>query len=379
MKLNGAGTPKATINNSTITQNTTGEDIVLTEVGADGELNLTGNTVLKYAGGINGNAQNCGIIAVQNAWSGVDNKAVTSNTDLVLNVGSGVTLWAAHASSTTATHVAAVIADQSYGNIIVNIEKGATIKIDRTPGASKTAFVNEIFTTTEGNADGKTIVNDDGAKFIIGADVAKKGIALPASIFGYTDGTNVIKDATYSNADATEAVTLTKVALNIKMNKGASIRTALPMGIRFGASIDAAQYQALLALDPNATLGFAIAKSNVAGEKFNVSTLKTSDYKIYDARHLTLNEEAGVYTFNTTMYEGEELFERASRTNLVRDYSARAFIKLTIDGEEVYYWADFNEAENSRSIFYVAKAYYETGATTDVVINHILKTCGYEA
>ena len=381
VKLNGAGTTKLTVNNSTLeSKSSIGEGLILVEQKTDGIITLTGNSVIKYSGIMGNNEQNHAAIAVQQAWASgqTDPGDGSWNTDLELNVGAGSSIIAAHASSTK-TKRASAIADQTNGNITINLEAGATLAADRTyadDNASTTYLILPL------KADGNTVVNNNGANFVISADVAKQGITLPVNAYGYKIGDQVVtlgEGNLYQNTEATEAVTITAVSydFNPEMITGASIRLEQPFGLRFGATLSSDVYEMILSLDANAEFGFALAKKAKAGMAFDTTKMIETAYKL-QAATATTNAD-GVFTFMTSVYVGEDsIIADATKSSFKEDIAARAYVKFTVNGEEVIYWADYNMSKNSRSLYDVAKSYYEDadkGATDNVVINHIIGVC----
>ncbi|MBE6666969.1 MAG: hypothetical protein E7607_01495 [Ruminococcaceae bacterium] len=373
VKLSGKGATRLTVNNATLElKGTNGESLILCEHGTTATINVTGNSVIKYSGNVKGNDQNHVAIAVQ--------KGNTDGTSLTLNVGAGSSLVAAHiGNADRAGKIAAIIADQTNGTITVNLEAGATLKADRTLGAdnvTKTAFINQVGSL---GLEGENFVNDNGANWVISADVAKQGIALPANVFGYKIGDNIVNLAegnVYKNEAATEAVTISAIFYSFKpeMIKGAAMRLELPFGLRFGATISADEFEAIKVLDPNAEVGFVVAKKGDAGSKFDTATMMESKYKFMPAT--TVVNADGTVTFETNVYIGEDsVITSADKSGFKTNVAAKAYVKATIGGQEVYYFADYSMAENSRSLYNVAQSYVADtvdGSTENIVANYII-------
>ena len=367
-KLN-AGTCKLTVKDSTLeTKTSIGEALILSEGTSNGTINLEGKAVLKYSGDPGSNDQN------HTAISNCGTATVT------INVGAEASIIAAHKSSTKSGKIVTAICQDAGGTVIINLEKGATIAADRTLNSNNVTSTKFIHDKTPDT--GSITVNDNGANWVVSADVAKQGIILPANPFGYKIGDTKLaleEDNVYQDFNATGTVTITAISYSFKpeMIKGAAIRLELPIALRFGATIDAESYEMILALDPNAEFGFAVAKKGSAGAKFDVASMDPSNYKLVKAT--SIENVDGVCTFATNIYyTGEDSILSNDRTGYKQNLSARAYIKTTINGEDVYYWADFSAVDNSRSLYTVANSYIAdtvNGSTTNNVANYIVAVC----
>lgn len=371
VKLNGSGVTKLTVRNSTLEsksqESNDGQALVLVERGTTGTIDLVGTSVLKFSGVLGKNNQNHTAVALQG-----------TGTDLVLNVGAEASLIAAHASSTK-EKIASVLADQTDGDITVNLEAGATIVADRTY-ADDNKSTTQFFLTIK--PEGTMTINNNGANFVVSADVAKQGIALPANAFGYKIGdakVTLAEGNVYQNAEATEAVTLTTVSYSFKpeMIAGAAMRLELPFGLRFGATISAEEYESILALDPNAEIGFVVAKKGDAGSNFDTIAMMESKYKFVPATSVVTAD--GTVTFETNIYIGEDsIIATADKDGFKTNVAAKAYIKATINGEAVYYFSDYKMSDNSRSLYKVAQSYVADtvdGSTENIVANYIIAVC----
>ena len=363
-----AGNCKLTVKNATLESKTTiGEALILSEGGSTGTIDLLENAVVKYSGDLGSNDQN---------HTAISNQGTTT---LVINVSSTAKIIAAHKSSTKAK-VATAICQDAAGIVTVNLEKGATLVADRTLNAdnvSSTKFIHDKTPDT-----GSVTVYDNGANYVVSPDVAKQGIVIPANPFGYKIGDTAITLAdgnVYQNAAATETVTITSVSYSFKpeMITGAAMRLEMPFGLRFGATIDAEAYAKILELDPNAEIGFVVAKKGDAGNDFDTTKMLETKYQYLTATSV-VNAD-GVVTFEANVYIGEDsIITSADKTGFKLNVAAKAYIKATINGEEVYYWADYSMVDNSRSLYKVAQSYVADtvdGSTTNVVANYIIAVC----
>lgn len=370
-------TTAAVIKDSTVTSwNAKDEALILIEHATDGTLDIIGNSVVKYQGPTGGG--NNAAIFVQQSWTGDNslsadarteyNNRASSNTDAVINIGAGATVVCGSVTHAE-TKIAMIIKDGTNGNITVNLEKDAIAKFDRDPGASTSQFITN-------DNKGTVTVNDKGASYVISPEVAKVGAVLPVNLLGYKLGETILSSNTFIDAAATTEITLKAVEIDYSMIKGAAVRTTLPFGLRFSATLSKDIYDAILAKDPNAKFGFAFRRDITGDAEFG------DDYEMMDAGKVVVGEDGNVIVYKTlTIDANGKLLTAENKTNFRRAIAARAYIKLTVDGEEVIYWTDYNVDENSRSIYNVAKAYYEdtvNGSTENKVINYILEECGYK-
>ena len=101
--------------------------------------------------------------------------------------------------------------------------------------------------------------------------------------------------------------------------------------------------------------------------------MATANYRFVKAT--SFEEVDGIYTFAANIYTGEDSIISDDRTGYKQNISAKAYIKATVDGEEVFYWSDFDAKDNSRSLYTVATSYIADeidGSTTNAVANYIV-------
>ncbi len=361
---NTVSTTKLVVRDSALKTTATGEALILVEHFTKGTIELIGNTTVSHEGTLNGNNQNNGVICVQNGGN------------LNLGVGNSATIRAAHkaAASDVAERASSCIADQTKGDIEITFYNGATLYLDREASLADSMFYNTM------NAEGTFVINNNGVNYTMSAVVAKAGVTLPAAERGYIYNGEVFNGTEFVDENATTAVTVNEIILRvgeIKMEKGAAIRTVLPFGLNFAATVSKEFYAQIKDTDPNAKFGFVIATTRKGGNLgMNVEEMNKQDYIIVEPANIVENEDGSIF-FDKTVYIGEDSFiASADKTGFKTAISARAYV--VINGET--YYADYNQTDNSRSIYDVAKAYYEdtvNGSTTNLVINHILETCGY--
>lgn len=166
---------------------------------------------------------------------------------------------------------------------------------------------------------------------------------------GYKTEDNKLYNAGYA---VSQDFTATTLAIDFKMVKGAAIRTAQPMAIRFTAKIDSADYGVLSAM------GIEIAMSVTCNEA--EITENRNDYDGTDGAHKTV---CGVV---------------ANISDFDAVYTAKAFIKVRYESEteDAVIYAEANGGDNSRSLKQVAAAAladdnYEKSAEIRAVLESI--------
>lgn len=244
----------------------------------------------------------------------------------------------------------------------------------------------------------KTVINDNGATYTASASVIKAatdGVALPTyapegkTVIGYMSD-NALYTAKYIDADATEAKSFKAVAFDkddFVMETGASIRTAAPYGIRFTAYVS----DALLSLlGEKMEFGMIITPyANAYNQEafVNIEELNSNKYaKIVgdNLKDATVDGVAVKKLIAAVYMQNDENLTTAGKTQFETKIAACSYIKVTYaDGATVTFWTDYSGSKNARSLYDVAKAYYEDTKITDgsnksnATINNILTTCGY--
>ena len=244
----------------------------------------------------------------------------------------------------------------------------------------------------------KTVVNDNGATYTASASVIKAatdGVALPTyapegkTVIGYMSD-NALYTAKYIDADATDEKSFKAVAFDkddFVMETGASIRTAAPYGIRFTAYVS----DALLSLlGEKMEFGMIITPyANAYNQEafVNIEELSSNKYaKIVgdNLKDATVDGVAVKKLIAAVYMQNDENLTTAGKTQFETKMAACSYIKVTYaDGATVTFWTDYSGSNNARSLYDVAKAYYEDTKITDgsnknnETINNILTVCGY--
>ena len=162
--------------------------------------------------------------------------------------------------------------------------------------------------------------------------------------------------------------------MSIKVNRtpnaltnGASVRLAnvnAGGGIRFESTVNKELYDNLIASGLTVELGTIIVPYDYVGDKEitfdNFSTTGTAANKdkcLDIKRTMWQDEENGVYT---------AAMINIKSGNYGRKFAARGYMKVTDgNGYEQYFYSDFDETANVRSITEVAKAALDSGKYDD--------------
>ena len=241
------------------------------------------------------------------------------------------------------------------------------------------------FEVTAGSA--KLNIVDNGAIYVVGAEQMNTvtfpegdGVYLEQQGSDATDSAKVVMaGGTFENTTG-QAVSFKRTSVEGAFANvlGASIRTETPYGIRFTARMDKTLYDILTA--QGATFGIVIAPYKYV-QDFENSFFKQlgnqpeNYYANVVCENVTVNGD--VVEFKAAVYiAGDENLTAATKAQLEAKMCACAY--YTVGGETT--WAEFSSTDNVRSIYDVAKAYYEDtvkGSQTNETINGILETCGY--
>ena len=338
VKLNGAGETKLTAIDSYIKTVGPGESLVLVEQGTDGFINLEGNTTLEYGGVLDDAAQNCAAIAVQAA-----------TTNLTLNMGAKAKIVNTAPAIDNPDYAASAIVLETSGNITLNLEKGATIAIDREGGQSKSYHIN---TLSKNYPD--ITVNDKGANWLVSAKTLSSGTMCFTSywakgnrVIGWTDGEKIIKpDEAYTVENATFDVSYKPICFsvdNFYLLDGASIRADEDVpGIRFSTVVsdEITSY-----VGKEIELGTLIAEDTV-----NPNRSKNNKYRITATKFVPYEDGSSMY--HAAIYIEDDCFDGVLYDVL---YSAVSYMTVTYyNGETDTYYTEFSY-NNMRSMKDVAK------------------------
>jgi len=379
IKLNGAGTTTANINNSNLSINANGENLILIEQGTDGFLNVTGNSVLSHVGAAAGRP-NCSVITVQ------QNNVTDADVDATITIGAGAKLHSAYAlDNSNKTNAGACILDMTYGKIDIILEKDSILAIDR-KFAAETYFIWESRTSgSSTNADtgvtttknGKTTITDKGAIYSANATALANGVHFPAiaksgeTQMGFLGSDGKFYHTGKNVATAEETVTFSPIYYgtdDFGLVYGASLRTIKnEIGIRFSG-----YFSDLLknTLGNNVTFGMAIAPGKTTADDpvANTSNLFVKSTKNQTKRTIAGKTYENVYHVAVIYPYNFETLNEATKTNAYfLSLATRAYFEITYaDGSTVKYYTTLT-SDNIRCMAQIAQNLDDTGETNDVI------------
>lgn len=172
---------------------------------------------------------------------------------------------------------------------------------------------------------------------------------------GYYDTTNKVAYDSGETITVNSNITVTSIKLNVAMQKGASVRLATPTGLRFQTVI---------------TSGNDIAVSDILNKDFVTTGTLITTFDLFSANGNVLDKDSK-YTkldiANSGWYDDEVGKFCGSIIKIKTDNYEKKFVGVgyvTIkynNGKTYSVYADVNETDNARSIYYVANAVKEAG------------------
>ena len=186
---------------------------------------------------------------------------------------------------------------------------------------------------------------------------------LSGKVFlGWTSGN--INDSLYNagamHAAISETTTFTAVCVDMDMLAGAAVRKTEPTGIRFATKISESDYNMVKAV---ATFGTLIAPLDMVSA--NDLTVNTSADKCLNlvADNWLSTESAALMQLDTNGYKYfTGVMTNVYAENFARKFVAKAYVTVTYaDNTTATFYADCNETDNARSIYYVADASLDDG------------------
>ena len=223
-------------------------------------------------------------------------------------------------------------------------------------GIEGTYYVNGIA------ANGATKGAEEGAEIVVLKKMSAligENAAAPESFTTRAGDVAVPADCTVLPAD--------KVIYGIGLVNGASVRLSSPTGLRFTAILGA---DYLNSLEGDVSFGIIIAPTDyvkAAGE-FTVEALEELGY---DVTHKEIKADKYVNEDPASdgYYEFTGVLAPVQEGNYTRAFSAIAYVKVG----DTYYYSEYNEKDNSRSIAQVAEAAYkDTAHVADDYYQHAL-------
>lgn len=356
---------------------THGQNMILSEYAAQGSMTVKNGSVLTQA-------SESGIAPGNNALINIAETSV-----LNVTVENGCELINAVKKTTYG---------QNNGTIIyVSTSSDSTLTL--ASGSKLTVTANDLTTTEFIHNNGKMTVADNGCTYKVSAAANKAvDVTLPAlttvngkSLLAFSNGTAMVGTKVAKNENATADVVLTAVGFDqdqFALLAGASIRTESPYGIRFTAQVNKDLYAQLVAADANVEFGIVLgAKRYIFGESFftDLANQNTKNYAKIVCSNMT--DVGNNKQFAAAVYiTGDENLANAGKTQFETQMTARAYFTIHFaDGTTQTIWTEYDATANTRSLYDVAKAYYEDASITDgsnknnATINKILTACGYTA
>lgn len=172
---------------------------------------------------------------------------------------------------------------------------------------------------------------------------------------GYYDTTNSVAYASGEKITVNSDITVTSIKLNVAMQKGASVRLATPTGLRFQTVI---------------TSGNDIAVSDILNKDFVTTGTLITTFDLFSANGNVLNKDSkytnldiansGWYNDEVGKFCGSII--KIKTGNYEKKFVGVGYATITYhNGDKYSIYADVNETDNARSIYYVANAVKEAG------------------
>lgn len=172
---------------------------------------------------------------------------------------------------------------------------------------------------------------------------------------GYYDTTNSVAYASGETITVNSNITVTSINLNVAMQKGASVRLATPTGLRFQTVITSGNDIAVLDIlnKDFVTTGTLITTFDLFSANGNVLD-KDSKYTNLDiANSGWYNDEVGKFCGSII---------KIKTGNYEKKFVGVGYATITYhNGDKYSIYADVNETDNARSIYYVANAVKDAG------------------
>lgn len=172
---------------------------------------------------------------------------------------------------------------------------------------------------------------------------------------GYYDTTNSVAYASGETITVNSNITVTSINLNVEMQKGASVRLATPTGLRFQTVI---------------TSGNDIAVSDILNKDFVTTGTLITTFDLFSANGNVLDKDSkytnldiansGWYNDEVGKFCGSII--KIKTGNYEKKFVGVGYATITYhNGDKYSIYADVNETDNARSIYYVANAVKDAG------------------
>lgn len=172
---------------------------------------------------------------------------------------------------------------------------------------------------------------------------------------GYYDTINSVAYASGETITVNSNITVTSINLNVAMQKGASVRLATPTGLRFQTVI---------------TSGNDIAVSDILNKDFVTTGTLITTFDLFSANGNVLDKDSkytnldiansGWYNDEVGKFCGSII--KIKTGNYEKKFVGVGYATITYhNGDKYSIYADVNETDNARSIYYVANAVKDAG------------------
>lgn len=193
--------------------------------------------------------------------------------------------------------------------------------------------------------DGTATEVEEGAEYTFGDNAQ-----------GYYDTTNKVAYAPGEKIIVNNNITVTSINLNVAMANGASVRLATPTGLRF---------QTIITSDNN------LAISDILNDSKTIATgTLITTYDLFSTNGNKLTKDSG-YTkldiansgwFNEEIGKFCGSIIKIKKDNYEKKFIGVGYVTITYNNGNTYsVYADVNETNNARSIYYVANAVKDAG------------------
>ena len=192
----------------------------------------------------------------------------------------------------------------------------------------------------------------------------KVNTVLSGDTATFTETGTATCTATFADSDfetQTKTVeTPMKETPEVGMKVGASMRTNEPYGIRWTAKIRTADWNKLVTLygEENVKAGVLVAPFDYVKNGDTVTELTVEAFKAAGLNYVDIVTD----TFNAKAGEGMEGYNafyaslvNIQTANLNRKFIARAYIAVENDGVTTYYYGEYSEENQARSIYEISK------------------------
>ena len=346
VSASGENTYKQTLNIKNVTINSTAnEPAVMTYNYCPGKI-VIDNSTINYKGTAattNPNYPHMSAIRVR----------YNTATEIELKNGTEIN-YAPTTTNTGATFN--VINVQESANVAVRLDD--TVKVTLSDANNGSGTVATAYFIS-----GKAVTVDDaGAEWTTTVADTKFAQATPNGTVALINTTSkALAAPTAALAAATyKTLGLTNVA-------GASVRTAGPIGIRFAANSNAVFNDSTLFEGATVTFGHIITTKEI------LATVNGDFSQLTDANAVKSVVTKWVDDAKTN-YRSALVDIPQTAAAMQKNFAATAYVTITIGGNSVTYYAAYNETDNCRSIYDVAKAAvatdeYKDNATLKAIVN----------